>query len=124
MSVLPAITARPLKTPVPLLDTNSRVDIYHPNVRGGPPILQFHAFPSEPNSGVIGVPLGVVLDACFVIAGNQSGELHLCTPPQVRVAGDDSDPDGLLVPGTYHFVVIQAGGYGRQRLPNFVSLTF
>ena len=54
--------------------------------------------------------MGVVLDACFVIAGNQSEELHLFTPPQVPVAGDDSDPDGLLVPGTYHFVVIQQEG--------------
>ncbi|KAJ6524054.1 hypothetical protein B0H10DRAFT_2158292 [Mycena sp. CBHHK59/15] len=109
-SVLPAITARPLKTPLPLLDTNSTVDIYHPNVHRGPPILQFRAFPSEPDSSVVGVPLGVVLDACFVVAGNQQGELHLYAPPQERVAGDDSDPDGLLVPGMYDFVVVQAGG--------------
>ncbi|KAJ6591197.1 hypothetical protein DFH09DRAFT_196224 [Mycena vulgaris] len=110
LSVLPAITARPVKTPLSLLDTNSKVDIYHPNVHRGPPILQFRAFPSEPDSGVVGVPLGVVLDACFVVAGNRPGELHLYAPPQERVAGDDSDPDGLLVPGMYHFVVVQAGG--------------
>ncbi|KAJ6586753.1 hypothetical protein B0H10DRAFT_2234208 [Mycena sp. CBHHK59/15] len=115
-SVLPAITARPLKTPLPLLDTNSTVDIYHPNVHRGPPILQFRAFPSEPDSSVVGVPLGVVLDACFVVAGNQQGELHLYAPPQERVAGDDSDPDGLLVPGMYDFVVVQAGGYAGTGL--------
>ncbi|KAJ7359093.1 hypothetical protein DFH08DRAFT_1037306 [Mycena albidolilacea] len=91
--VLPAITARPPKTPLPLLDTY-KVDIYHPSVHWGPPILQFRAFPSEPDRGVVGVPLGVVLDAYFV----------------ERVAGADSDPDALLVPGTYHFVVVQAGG--------------
>ncbi|KAJ7869115.1 hypothetical protein B0H14DRAFT_3581777 [Mycena olivaceomarginata] len=108
--VLPTITARPPKTPLPLLDTY-KVDIYHPSVHWGPPILQFRAFPSEPDRGVVGVPLGVVLDACFVVAGNQPGELHLCAPPQERVAGADSDPDALLVPGTYHFVVVQAGGY-------------
>ncbi|KAJ7869200.1 hypothetical protein B0H14DRAFT_3440901 [Mycena olivaceomarginata] len=113
--VLPAITARPPKTPLPLLDTY-KVDIYHPSVHWGPPILQFRAFPSEPDRGVVGVPLGVVLDACFVVAGNQLGELHLSdplllsAPSQERVAGADSDPDALLVPGTYHFVVVQAGG--------------
>ncbi|KAF7341084.1 hypothetical protein MSAN_02094500 [Mycena sanguinolenta] len=108
--ILPAITARPLKNPLPLLDTNSLVGIYHPKVDSGPPILRFRAFPSKPDSGVVGVPLGVVLDACFVVAGNQPGELHLCAPPHERVAGDESDPDGLLVPGMYHFVVVQAGG--------------
>ncbi|KAJ7431974.1 hypothetical protein B0H11DRAFT_2209901 [Mycena galericulata] len=109
-SVLPAITARPLKTPLPLLDTNSAVDIYHPNVHSGPPILQFCAFPSEPDSSVVGVPLGVVLDVCFVVAGNQKGELHLYVPLQERVVGGESDLDGLLVPGMYCFVVVQAGG--------------
>ncbi|KAJ7025632.1 hypothetical protein C8F04DRAFT_1191212 [Mycena alexandri] len=109
-SVLPAITARPPKTYLPLLDAHSKVDIYHPNVHSGPPILPFRAFPSEPDSGMVGVPLGIVLDACFVVAGNQPGELHLYALPQERVAGADSDPDGLLVPGMYHFVVVQAGG--------------
>ncbi|KAJ6460515.1 hypothetical protein C8R45DRAFT_879325 [Mycena sanguinolenta] len=108
--ILPAISARPLKNPLPLLDANSKVAIYHPNVPSGPPILQFRAFPSSPDSGVVGVPLGVVFDACFIIAGNHPGELHLYAPPHERVAGDESDPDGLLVPGTYHFVVVQAGG--------------
>jgi hypothetical protein len=78
--VLPAITAHPLKTPLPLLDTYSKVDIYYPNVHRGPPILQFRALPSEPDS-VVGVPLGIVLDACFVVAGNQPGELHLYALP-------------------------------------------
>ncbi|KAF9044721.1 hypothetical protein BDZ89DRAFT_1058808, partial [Hymenopellis radicata] len=109
-SVLPAITARPLKNPLPLLDTNSQVSVYHPKVHSGAPILLFHAFPSEPGSGVVGVPVGLVLDACFVLAGNQQGELHLYPSLQERVAGDDSDPDGLLVPGIYHFVVVRAGG--------------
>ncbi|KAJ7430027.1 hypothetical protein B0H11DRAFT_2211644 [Mycena galericulata] len=100
----------PLKTPLPQLYTNNNVDIYHPSIHNGPPILQFCAFPPEPDSGVVSVPLGVVLDACFVVAGNQKGELHLYATPQERVAGDDSDPDGLLVAGMYHFVVVQAGG--------------
>ncbi|KAF9014687.1 hypothetical protein BDZ89DRAFT_1076389, partial [Hymenopellis radicata] len=65
----------------------------------------FHAFPSAPGSGVVGVPVGVVLDACFVLAFNKQGELRF---QKNRV--DDSDPDALLVPGTYHFVVVQPGG--------------
>ncbi|KAJ7455622.1 hypothetical protein B0H11DRAFT_2322377 [Mycena galericulata] len=93
-----------------MLDTNSAVDIYHPNVHSGPPILQFCTFPSEPDSSVVGVPLGVVLDACFVVAGNQKGELRLYAPLQERVVGGESDLDGLLVPGMYCFVVVQAGG--------------
>ncbi|KAF9022092.1 hypothetical protein BDZ89DRAFT_1197463 [Hymenopellis radicata] len=106
-SLLPAVTAHPLKDPLPLLDTNSQVSIFHPKASSGLPILEFHAFPSAPGSGVVGVPVGVVLDACFVLAGNKQGELHL---QQNRVAGDDSDPDALLVPGMYHFVVVQPGG--------------
>ncbi|KAJ7805294.1 hypothetical protein B0H14DRAFT_3882972 [Mycena olivaceomarginata] len=58
--VLPAITARPLKTPLLLLDTAS---------------------------GVVGVPLSVVLNAYFVVAGDQPGELHLYALPQERVPG-------------------------------------
>ncbi|KAJ7717584.1 hypothetical protein B0H16DRAFT_1740535 [Mycena metata] len=126
LSVLPATTARPLKTPLPLLDTYSKVDIYHPDVHSGPPILQFRAFPSEPDSGIVGVHLGVVLDACFVIAGNQPGELHLYAPPQERVAGADSDPDGLLVPGMYHFVVVQPGrglNYNYHLCESFAAWT-
>ncbi|KAF8216660.1 hypothetical protein K438DRAFT_1953567 [Mycena galopus ATCC 62051] len=110
MSLHPAITARPLSIPLPLLGATSTVDIHHPSVSGGPPILQFYAFPSEPGSGVVGVPLGVVLDACFVVAGNQPGKLYLHASPHEQVANSDSDPDGLLIPGRYHFVVVQAGG--------------
>ncbi|KAF9020658.1 hypothetical protein BDZ89DRAFT_1072069 [Hymenopellis radicata] len=112
-SILPAITARPLQRPLPLLDTNSRVSVYHPKVPFGVPILLLNAFPCEPGSGVVGVPVGLVLDACFVLAGNQRGELRLLASQQERVAGDDSDPDGLLVPGMYQFVVVRAGGYAE-----------
>ncbi|KAF9012261.1 hypothetical protein BDZ89DRAFT_479261 [Hymenopellis radicata] len=52
-SLLPAVTgviARPLKDPLPLLDTNSQVSIFHPKAPSGFPILMFHAFPSAPGS--------------------------------------------------------------------------
>ncbi|KAJ6469957.1 hypothetical protein C8R45DRAFT_937588 [Mycena sanguinolenta] len=79
-----------------------------PQWRSHPLIFVLTTFCSQPDGGVVGVSLGVVLDTCFVVAGNQPGELHLYGPPHERVTGDDLD--GLLVPGLYHFVVIQAGG--------------
>ncbi|KAJ7067204.1 hypothetical protein C8F01DRAFT_1120630 [Mycena amicta] len=121
MSVLPAIIARPHHTRPQLLDGGS-IEIYHPNYPQGMPILKFQVYPSSPdNDGVVGFPLGVVLDACFVVAKNQPGELHVFGTG-VRVAGADSDPDGLLVPGTYDFVVVQEGGvldYNYLLCPSF-----
>ncbi|KAJ7777974.1 hypothetical protein DFH07DRAFT_951053 [Mycena maculata] len=91
----PKITVRPRKGAMLLLDPDDQLlEVYHPNVSGGFPIVHFRAFPSEPGSNVVGVPLGVVLDACFVVSGNQSGELHLRDMPGGRVAGPEFDQDG------------------------------
>ncbi|KAJ6561487.1 hypothetical protein DFH09DRAFT_1316065 [Mycena vulgaris] len=106
--LLPAITLRPRKTPIPGLGGIRGVSVYHPRVLQGFPIVQFSALSSKPDSGVVGVPLGVVLDACFILAGNQQGQLLLVASPHHRVA--DSDLDGLLQPGAYQFVVTQEGG--------------
>ncbi|KAJ6531888.1 hypothetical protein B0H19DRAFT_460649 [Mycena capillaripes] len=124
--VLPAIIARPPKDPLPQLATHRDVNIYHPKVLRGQPILQFSAFPSNPDGGVVGVPLGVVLDACSIVAGNKRGQLHRYVPPQERVAGDGSDPDALLVPGVYLFIVVQAGGaldYNYHLCASFAAWT-
>ncbi|KAJ7201060.1 hypothetical protein GGX14DRAFT_658897 [Mycena pura] len=71
------------------------------------PFLTFHAFSSKPNGDILGgVPLGTVLDTCYVAAGNKSGKL--CDSEEADI--DDTDADALLVPGRYQFVVVQDGG--------------
>ncbi len=74
--LLAAFTARPRMDPLPLLDTHGRVSIYHPKLASGFPILVFTAFPSAPSSDLVGVSVGLVLDACFVIADDKQGELQ------------------------------------------------
>jgi hypothetical protein len=112
MSLVPASTPCPLEEIIKQVDTCGTVDIYHPRLPESFPFLSFDAFSSKPDGAVLGgVPLGVVLDACYVVAGNQRGQLHLSAQLQERVAGDDSDLDELLAPGEYQFVVVQDGGY-------------
>jgi hypothetical protein len=97
----------------PHLRATSSVNIYHPKVSYGVPVLRFSAFPSAPGSNVVGVPLGLVLDACFIVAGNQRGMLRLYGNLQVFVSSADSDPAVLLGPVIYEFVVVLAGGYAN-----------
>ncbi|KAJ7451546.1 hypothetical protein FB451DRAFT_1566078 [Mycena latifolia] len=108
LSLVPAITARPRKQKLEELKYTDTVDIFHPRARGEP-ILQFMAYPSQPGGGVVGVPLGIVLDACFVVAENQRGQLILLDSDEL-VADNDSNQDALLSPGVYRFVVVQPEG--------------
>ncbi|KAJ7869589.1 hypothetical protein B0H14DRAFT_2571769 [Mycena olivaceomarginata] len=71
-------TPRNAPTRLPALETAGTLDIYHPSQPNGVPILVFQAYPTRPDSHEFGVPLGVILDACFVIAKNKEGfELRL-----------------------------------------------
>ncbi|KAJ7213603.1 hypothetical protein GGX14DRAFT_619148 [Mycena pura] len=56
-----------------------------------------------------GVPLGFILDVCYVVAGNKYGQLNFPAQPQEQVA-DYSNLDRLLALGNYLFVVVQEGG--------------
>ncbi|KAJ7874375.1 hypothetical protein B0H14DRAFT_106448 [Mycena olivaceomarginata] len=64
-------TPRNAPTRLPALETTGTLDIYHPSQPNGVPILVFQAYPTRPDSHEFGVPLGVILDACFVIAKNK-----------------------------------------------------
>jgi hypothetical protein len=78
------------------------VQVFHPALTNVP-FLILHAFPTPPQSPVAGVLLGVVLDACAVIAYNKSGYLLMSAAPPQLV--DASNPDALLPPGEYTFFV-------------------
>jgi hypothetical protein len=66
-------------------------------------------FPSNPDTtGISGFPLGTLLDACSILAHNHRGRLVLTTTDE-RVGDDDSDPDLLVPPGNYIFIVVNAG---------------
>ncbi|KAJ7170149.1 hypothetical protein C8R46DRAFT_1350041 [Mycena filopes] len=108
--LVPAFDARPADPPLPLLEPKGLIQIYHPSVHHGLPILQLSCFPTSPGSNTFGVPVGLVLDACFVVANNRPGELQLNVSPHTRVAGADSDQDALLLPGKYRLVVVREGG--------------
>ncbi|KAJ7067203.1 hypothetical protein C8F01DRAFT_1120626 [Mycena amicta] len=95
--VFPEIAPRQLKTALPRLPKLASVKIWHPQNRRGFPIVKIPAFPSSPGSDVVG-------------AGNQLGELHRYAEPRERIVGVDSNPDGLLIPGMYIFVVVRPGG--------------
>jgi hypothetical protein len=112
MPLLPTIiTIRPIEESLPSLQSPANVEVYHPQVRHGYPILLLRAFPSAPSSTVVGIPVGLVLDACSILAGNQHGELQCYDAPHARVAGAESGPGKLLTAGVYNFVVVQPGGY-------------
>jgi hypothetical protein len=78
------------------------VQIFHPALTKVP-FLILHAFPTPPQSPVVGVLLDVVLDACAVIAYNKSGYLLTSAAPHQLV--DARNPDTLLPPGEYTFFV-------------------
>ncbi|KAJ7195490.1 hypothetical protein GGX14DRAFT_474901 [Mycena pura] len=100
--------ARPLwaLNDITQINTCGSIYIFHP-MDPDFPFLIFDAFSSTPNGDMLGgVPLGAILDTCYVAAGNKSGKLYDSEKADV----DDSDPDALLVPGKYQFVIVQDGG--------------
>ncbi|KAJ6620059.1 hypothetical protein B0H10DRAFT_1946356 [Mycena sp. CBHHK59/15] len=102
--LVPPGTPRPADPSLPELGSPGTVEIYHPAHRKTP-MLVFQAFPILPDGVVFGVPLGVVLDGCFVVARNEKGRLLLLDSPNESITDDESDPDALLPPGEYLFVV-------------------
>ncbi|KAJ7220815.1 hypothetical protein GGX14DRAFT_695050, partial [Mycena pura] len=117
----------PPEEPIMRVAACGTVMIYHPMLPNRPPFLRFSAFACKPSGGALGgVPLGFVLDICYVVAGNREGELHLKTQTQERVAGKESDLDGLVTPGKYVFVVVQDEGrfdYEYDLCPCFAAWT-
>ncbi|KAJ7639281.1 hypothetical protein FB45DRAFT_1024015 [Roridomyces roridus] len=111
MSLLSTVTPREQEAQWPKLSTRSAIRIYHPVQHGqGTPIFTFPVFPSSPDhSAVIGLPLGLILDACSVVAMNKRGELQATVAPNARIGGADDDPDCLLAPGEYQFIVAEGG---------------
>ncbi|KAF8147312.1 hypothetical protein K438DRAFT_1944184 [Mycena galopus ATCC 62051] len=110
MSVLPAVVPRPMQLALAsLAPSRTKVHIFHPFLPDSP-ILEFYAYP-EQETQAVGVPIGSVLDACIIVAMNRSGELQRNTAPYERVAGPDSDPDTLLVPGMYRFIIVENGQF-------------
>ncbi|KAJ6557269.1 hypothetical protein DFH09DRAFT_1317411 [Mycena vulgaris] len=103
--LIPPSAPRQADPALPELETTDTVDIYHPAVREGRPILAFQAYPSAPGRDDFGVLLGVVLDGCYVVSGNKQGHLRRFDSPNEPVTANDSDPDALLVQGEYIFVV-------------------
>ncbi|KAJ7639282.1 hypothetical protein FB45DRAFT_1024016 [Roridomyces roridus] len=129
-----SVEARPGPLPLPKLDTNGcTIAVFHPiQCTSGPttshvPILSFDVFPTSPEAGaLVGLPLGLVLDACSILAGNKRGELQSYNSPHERVAGDDVDMDRILSPGLYRFVVVLEGGgldYSYTLCPGFFAWT-
>ncbi|KAJ7233384.1 hypothetical protein C8J57DRAFT_1729526 [Mycena rebaudengoi] len=53
----------------------------------------------------IGVPVGLVLDACAVVAYNRQGELRLCDAPGERFVDGETNPDLRLHSALYTFLV-------------------
>lgn len=94
---------RPSSTPLPHLSYVAGVFVYHPQYNPPVPILQLPCFPAgvpyDPTAGPTGVQLGLVLDACSIMANNCSG--HLETLDKKNVPDDDLDT--LLPEGDYYF---------------------
>jgi hypothetical protein len=91
------------ETPIaPVLYSSGIVKIFHPALTKVP-FLTLRAFPTPQQSSAVGVLLGIVLDACAVIAYNKSGYLLMSAAPPQLV--DASNPDALLPPGEYMFFV-------------------
>ncbi|KAJ7068676.1 hypothetical protein C8F01DRAFT_1247169 [Mycena amicta] len=110
-SVLGAITTRPAKNPSPSLAaprSTSWIYIFHPSAKGKH-FLALRALPLQLGSKAVGVPTGLVLDSCSVVAYNKRGELRTKGDPPQRVVDNNSNPDGLLIPGDYVFVVVDNG---------------
>ncbi|KAJ6452294.1 hypothetical protein C8R45DRAFT_1083496, partial [Mycena sanguinolenta] len=77
------------------------------------PILRIPVFPSSPDSGFVGLPIGLILDVCYVIAKNTRGQL--VTKSSNSIVADESSqpepsPDQLLVPGQYIFFTVGSNG--------------
>ncbi|KAJ7698680.1 hypothetical protein B0H17DRAFT_1196776 [Mycena rosella] len=107
MSFSVACSPRPADPSLPLLPTTGPVDIYHPlSLRT--PFLSLQTSPIAPQSTVHGIPLGIVLDACFVLASNRRGQLRALDPPHEPFTIED--PDVLLEKGGYIFVVLSDEG--------------
>ncbi|KAJ6530025.1 hypothetical protein DFH09DRAFT_1184413 [Mycena vulgaris] len=90
------------------LESTGAVEIYHPASRTLP-FLVFHAYPAAPDATASGVLLGVVLDACFIVARNRAGQLLRFAAPNEQLTDDHSDVDALLEKGEYIFVVTEGG---------------
>ncbi|KAJ7880709.1 hypothetical protein B0H14DRAFT_2680424 [Mycena olivaceomarginata] len=109
MNVLhPAVRPRSPAS-LPRVQSSGYIDIFHPQVPDLYPFLCLAVFPSNPDTtGISGFPLGTLLDACSILAHNHRGRLVLTTTDE-RVGDDDSDPDLLVPPGNYIFIVVNAG---------------
>ncbi|KAJ7481195.1 hypothetical protein B0H11DRAFT_2024623 [Mycena galericulata] len=121
--LLPGIIPPDPPKPLPHLDVQGSICLYHPKYPHGVPILLFSVYLFRDDG--VGVPLGLVLDACFVVAGNRRGQLRYLNSEQ-RVASDEDDPDMLLGPGEYIFVVVQEGGeldYNYPLCASFIHWT-
>ncbi|KAJ7643895.1 hypothetical protein FB45DRAFT_1114356 [Roridomyces roridus] len=108
MSLLHTCTLRPQDPPPPGMTARGLVTVYHPKQNSPSlPLLLFPVFPVNPDLGAaVGIPVGLVLDACCILGNNRRGELQLLDMPHQRVADEYSDPDRLLSPGRYLFVVV------------------
>ncbi|KAJ7818136.1 hypothetical protein B0H13DRAFT_2456110 [Mycena leptocephala] len=96
-SVDPAVTLSPLQENPPTLAVDRLVHVFHPKFKTGVPMLRF--WTTE-----VGVPVGLILDACYVVAGNRSGKLYTHVEPRQQIS--EADADALLHAGEYVFVVL------------------
>ncbi|KAJ7233220.1 hypothetical protein C8J57DRAFT_1382482 [Mycena rebaudengoi] len=104
-----ASVPRALATPAPALSVNGHVHISHPRNPRGIPLLSFPSFQS-PDGGNQGVPVGVVLDACAILAGNRPGQLRRLESPDAVFADTTADPDAFIHKGSYLFIVFDENG--------------
>ncbi|KAJ6452292.1 hypothetical protein C8R45DRAFT_1041174 [Mycena sanguinolenta] len=110
MMRLPPVVPRPPASPHKLHARRS-VLIFHPAQHF--PILAFPVFPSSPENGFMGFPLGTILDACYAVAFNRRGRLF--EKDSLALVADessvlDSSPDHLLVAGGYTYYPLGANG--------------
>ncbi|KAJ7233329.1 hypothetical protein C8J57DRAFT_1577771 [Mycena rebaudengoi] len=104
-----ASVPRALAPPAPALSVNGHVHISHPRNPRGIPLLSFPSFQS-PDGGSQGVPVGVVLDACTILAGNRPGQLRRLESPDAVFADTTADPDAFIHKGSYLFIVFDENG--------------
>ncbi|KAK2467311.1 hypothetical protein APHAL10511_000546 [Amanita phalloides] len=96
LSPSPAQASDP-RTPRPTLDHQGLIFIYHPDYNN----TEFFRIPCFPRPTFLGAHLGLILDACEIIANNRHGFLGTSKD---RTSGIPSDNrDLILFPGTYYY---------------------
>ncbi|KAF7361183.1 hypothetical protein MSAN_01150200 [Mycena sanguinolenta] len=115
MMRLPPVAPRPPAV-AQILRAARPVLIFHPAQKTWP-ILSFPVFPSSPENGSIGFPLGAVLDACYAVAFNRRG--RLVEKDSLALVADESFaleslPDNLLVVGDYLFYTVGENGQQEE----------